>query len=125
MKGNPSQPMNAFLGKDSQFEGKLFFTGTVRVDGRVKGEILSEGTLIVGDTAVLHSTVRVGRIIISGEVQGDVIAREKVELRVPGKVYGSIQSPVVSMEEGVIFEGACRMQKQAEKTGEKVAVLQQ
>ena len=125
MKRNHSHPMNAFLGKDSEFEGKLSFTGTVRVDGRVKGEILSEGTLIVGETAFLDSEVRVGELIVSGEVHGSIVATERIEIRAPGRVFGSIQSPVVSIEEGVIFEGTCRMQKRTERANQKIAVLQQ
>jgi cytoskeletal protein CcmA (bactofilin family) len=91
----------------------------------LKGEIRGEGNLIVGDTAVLDSDMSVGTIVISGEVHGTIVASEKIEIRAPGKVFGSIQSPLISMEEGVVFEGNCRMKKPAEKATEKVAVFQQ
>jgi cytoskeletal protein CcmA (bactofilin family) len=115
--------INAFLGKDTEFEGKLSFTGAVRIDGRLKGEIFSEGTLIVGETAVIESDIHVSHIIISGEVRGNILATQRIEVHAPGKVYGNIQSPVVSIDEGVIFEGHCKMQKPSEEAGKKLAVL--
>jgi cytoskeletal protein CcmA (bactofilin family) len=108
MKKNDDQ-INAFLGKDTEFEGKLSFTGAVRMDCRFKGEILSGGTLIVGESAVIESDVRVSHMVISGEVRGNIEA-ERVEIRAPGKVIGNIRSPVLVIEEGVIFDGSCQMQ---------------
>ena len=112
------EEINAFLGKNTEFEGKLFFSGTVRVDGHFKGEILSEGTLIVGDDALIESEVQVSRLIVSGEVRGNVFAAEKVEIHPPGKVFGNIQAPAVVMEEGVVFEGCCRM-KEIKRPGDE------
>lgn len=103
--------INAFLGKNTEFEGKLSFSGTVRIDGRFKGEILSDGTLIVGDDAVMESDIQVSQLIVCGEVRGNLCAAEKIELHPPGKVFGNIQAPAVVMDEGVIFEGCCRMKE--------------
>jgi len=103
--------INAFLGKNTEFEGKLSFSGTVRVDGRFRGSIFGDGTLIVGDSAAIHAEVRVSHLIISGEIQGSLFAAEKIEIRSPGKVFGNIQSPVVVIDEGVVFDGQCRMAK--------------
>jgi len=102
--------INAFLGKDTEFEGKLSFSGTVRIDGRFKGEILAGGILIVGDGAVVEADVQVSHLVVCGEVRGNLFAAEKIEIHPPGKVFGNIQAPAVLMEEGVVFEGCCRMQ---------------
>ena len=101
--------INAFLGKNTEFDGKLSFTGSVRVDGRFKGEISGEGTLIVGDSATVEADVRVSHLIISGEIRGSLFAEERIEIHAPGKVFGNIQAPIVVMDEGVIFDGRCRM----------------
>ncbi len=122
MKKNTSL-INALLGKDTDFEGKLSYKGTVRVDGRFKGEILTEGTLIVGDTAVVESDIHASDLFISGEVRGNIYAKNRIEIHTPGKVFGNITSPVVTVDEGVIFDGGCQMSKQAEKVDKKVAVL--
>lgn len=103
--------INAFLGKETEFEGKLSFKGAVRIDGRFTGEIYTDGTLIAGESAVMKSEIHVSHIIISGEIRGDIIADKRIEIHAPGKVYGNIQAPVVVIDEGVIFEGNCRMQK--------------
>jgi len=103
--------INAFLGKETEFEGKLSFKGAVRIDGRFTGEIYTDGTLIAGESAVMKSEIHVSHIIISGEIRGNIIADKRIEIHAPGKVYGNIQAPVVVIDEGVIFEGNCRMQK--------------
>lgn len=106
--------INAFLGKDTEFEGKLSFTGSVRIDGLFRGEIITQGILIVGETARIESDVHVSHMIISGEFRGHILADEKIEMHKPARVSGNIQAPLIIIEEGVIFEGNCRM-----RTGEE------
>jgi cytoskeletal protein CcmA (bactofilin family) len=107
----PKEEINAFLGKDTEFEGKFSFTGAVRIDGKFSGEIESSGTLIVGESATIRSQIHVADMIISGEVNGDIVAENKIEISVPGKLFGNIQTPKLVIEEGVIFEGKCKMQE--------------
>ena len=122
MKKNQDQ-INAFLGKDTEFEGKLSFSGAVRIDGRFKGEILTEGTLIVGETALLECDIQTAHISICGEIRGNIAAQNRIEIHAPGRVFGNISAPTITIDEGVIFEGNCRMQKKAEDEDSKVAVL--
>ncbi len=115
--------INAFLGKNTEFEGKLSFTGAVRIDGRFKGEIESEGTLIVGESAQVESDVRISRIIISGEFKGNISAKTRIEIHAPGRVFGNLQAPVVVIDEGVIFEGNCRMLEDNRPEDKKLAAI--
>jgi len=124
MKRNHSQDqINAFLGKNTQFEGKLTFSGVVRIDGRFKGEIFTDGTLIVGETALLECDIQTAYINVCGEVRGNIVAQNKIEIHAPGRVFGNISAPIVTLDEGVIFEGNCRMQKKVAEEDKKVAVL--
>jgi len=116
--------INAFLGRDTAFEGKFSFTGAVRVDGKISGEISSNGTLIVGESAVIKAQIHVADIIISGEVHGDILAEKKIEITVPGKLFGNIKTPKLVLEEGVIFEGNCKMKDLKEETNNDRAVSQ-
>jgi len=116
--------INAFLGRDTEFEGKFSFTGAVRVDGKISGEIFSNGTLIVGESAVIKAQIHVADIIISGEVHGDILAEKKIEITVPGKLFGNIKTPKLVLEEGVIFEGNCKMKDLQEETSNDRAVSQ-
>jgi cytoskeletal protein CcmA (bactofilin family) len=100
---------NAILDQGSEFEGKLTFEGTVRIDGVYKGEIISDATLIVGETGKVQADIKVRALVISGEVNGNIEAIEKVELCAPAVVRGNIKSPNLMIEEGVIFEGTCNM----------------
>lgn len=103
--------INALLGRGTRFAGKLTFTGKVRIDGAFEGEIFSDGTLIVGDEAVVTATsLEVGTLIVrGGVVRGDITARGAVEVYAPGKVYGNIAAVEVFIDKGVVFEGHCRM----------------
>ncbi len=117
--------INAFLGKDTEFEGKLSFNGAVRIDGCLKGEIFTEGTLIVGESAVLESNIHVSHILVSGEIRGNIIASDRIEINAPGKVFGNIQAPTVVIDEGVVFEGNCKMETVKEAEEKKVAVIRE
>lgn len=116
--------INAFLGRDTEFEGKLSFTGAVRIDGKLSGEIFSSGTLIVGESAVIKAQIHIADMVISGEVRGDIFAEKKIEITVPGKLFGNIKTPKLVLEEGVIFEGNCKMKDLKEETNNDRAVSQ-
>lgn len=108
--------MNTFIAKGSEFVGKLTFEGTVRIDGKVDGEIFSRGTLIIGPGADIKAKINVDTVIISGNVNGNVSAKKKIELRAPAKLKGNIMSPGLVIEEGVMFEGNCKMEGAAGQT---------
>jgi cytoskeletal protein CcmA (bactofilin family) len=101
--------INTLLGRGSEFEGKLTFEGTVRVDGKVSGEIFSDDVLIVGEGALVHAEIEIGLIIVQGTVEGNIRARRGVELHAPGRVVGDITTPVLQIEKGVIFQGRAHM----------------
>jgi cytoskeletal protein CcmA (bactofilin family) len=105
-----SANINALLGKGSEFEGKLTFEGTVRIDGRFSGEIFSEETLVVGEGAKLKAEVSVGTLVLYGELIGNVRAVHAIEAHTPARLVGNIVTPALMIESGVIFEGQCRME---------------
>lgn len=101
--------IKAFLGEGTDFKGILTFEGTVRVDGKLEGEIYTKDTLIVGESAVVAAEINVHTIVISGIVRGNVNATGKIEVHRPGKLFGNVKTPSLYIEEGVIFEGNCSM----------------
>lgn len=96
-----------FLGKGSNFKGIVTFEGTIRIDGRLEGEIHTKGTLVVGEHAVIEGDVSADVVISGGRVTGNIIAKEKVQLLSTGIVLGTIKTPLLSVEEGVRFMGNC------------------
>ena len=103
--------LTAFIDEGSELEGKYAFSGTVMLNGRFKGEITSTDTLIIGERGVVNATVRVGTAVISGELVGNLEATERIELKGKARVFGELEAPVIVVEEGVLFEGHCRMTK--------------
>src|SRR5204863_5294291 len=103
--------LTAFIDEGSEIEGKYTFRGTVMMNGKFSGEIVSSDTLIIGEKGAVHANVRAGIVFINGEVVGNVVASERVELRGSARVFGDVEAPVVVVDEGVLFEGHCRMTK--------------
>jgi cytoskeletal protein CcmA (bactofilin family) len=123
--GKPSfkgSDLTAFIDEGSEIEGKYTFNGTVMLNGRFRGEIVTNDCLIIGEKGVVNASIRAGIVLVSGEIVGNVLASERVELRGSARVYGDVEAPVVVVEEGVLFEGHCRMTKgQTEAEGASAA----
>ena len=115
--------ISTFLGGGTELEGELKLCGTLRLDGDFKGKISGEGTLIVGEGAKIESDIRVSRILNSGEIQGNVIANERIEIHAPGKIIGNIQTPVLVIDEGAIIGGNCCMHEGEKKSESKLSVV--
>lgn len=103
--------LSAYIDEGSEIEGKITFGGTVMLNGKLTGEVWSDDTLIIGEKGVVHASVRAGIVLVRGEVRGNILGTERVELRGAARVYGDVEAPVVVVEEGVLFEGHCRMTK--------------
>jgi cytoskeletal protein CcmA (bactofilin family) len=108
------------LGQGAEFEGKLTFAGTVRIDAKFKGSILTNDVLVVGEHARIDADITCGTVIIHGEVNGNIKAKTGVELRHPAKMRGNVESPSLTIEKGVVFHGESKMpgtEKGMEKPG--------
>lgn len=97
--------VKAFLEHGCEFEGRLTFSGIVRVNGKLKGDIISDNTLIVGETADIEGTLAVGSIIIGGHVVGDIVAKQRIEIHSTGVVKGKVTAPLLVMQEGGQIDG--------------------
>jgi len=117
-KEKNSDRISTFIGADASFDGTIEFQGTIRVDGRVKGIISSNGgTVVVGEKGVVNAEISVNIAVVMGEVNGSINAKERIEVYPPGRLGGDIQSPIVSIEPGGIFNGNCVMKPNTESAG--------
>ncbi len=106
-----SSTISTLLGRDTQIEGTLTFNETIRIDGKVKGKLISSnGTVIVGENASIDADVRVSVAIIRGKITGKVEAGQRIEIYAPAQVNGDISAPTITIDSGVIFNGQCQMQ---------------
>ena len=101
---------HTILGPEAAFDGKLTFQGAVRIDGKFSGEIVTEDVLVVGESAEVTATIRVGSLILNGLLRGNVHAKKAVELHAPARLYGDIETPQLVIHSGVVFEGHCKME---------------
>jgi len=107
----PGDEVIAFVGKGVEFKGVITYNGTVRIDGRLDGEIHTAGVLMVGQEAVITAKVTAGTVISRGHITGDIVAAGRVRLLAPAILNGSVKTPLLSMEEGVLFNGSLEMAK--------------
>ena len=102
--------VTALLDKGAFFEGRLSFEGTVRIGGKFKGEIFTNDTLVVGPGAHIEAQIEADIVIVSGFVDGHVLARRRIIMHPPAVFKGTVTSPSLRIDEGVVFQGASYMQ---------------
>lgn len=111
------EQVSAFVGKGVEVKGTISYNGTVRIDGHLDGEIHTEGVLLVGEEAVITAKVSAGTIVCKGKITGDLVVKEKIKLRAPAVINGGVKTPMLSMEEGVLFNGTLEMMQAAAREG--------
>ena len=109
-KAQAAGEITTLLGRGATFEGKLTFEGTVRIDGRFKGEVFSDDTLVIGEGAQVEAQVDIGEVIVQGTVIGNIQAKRSIEIHAPGRVKGDLHTPVLQIDKGVVFEGRSFME---------------
>src|SRR5580700_8875424 len=102
--------ITTLLGRGATFEGKLTFEGTVRIDGRFKGEVFSDDVLVIGEGAHVEAEIDIGEVIVQGTVVGNIKAKRSIEIHAPGRVKGDLHTPSLQVDKGVIFEGRSFME---------------
>jgi cytoskeletal protein CcmA (bactofilin family) len=103
--------LTAFIDQGSEFEGKLSFKDTVRIDGHFRGEISSENTLIVGETGEIEASIRSRTVVVSGTVSGPIAAPGQLVLHKSAVVNGDVEAGSLVIEEGAVLNGRISMSK--------------
>jgi cytoskeletal protein CcmA (bactofilin family) len=108
--------IKAYMGEDTVFNGSLNFVGTVRIDGKFEGQVITEDTLVVGETGHLKAEISAGTVICMGRVEGTVMASKKIEIHSTSKIVGNVKSPALYIELGGVLDGSCDMTGKESKT---------
>ncbi|MDG2049662.1 MAG: polymer-forming cytoskeletal protein [Myxococcota bacterium] len=117
--------LSAFIDQGSEFEGKLSFKDTVRIDGSFRGEISSQNTLVVGESGQIEASIRSTVVVVSGSVIGDIEATEQVTLHKTARVEGNLSTPSVVIEEGAVFNGHLAMKAASESAVRQVVAREE
>ncbi len=104
-----SHDVTVVLQKGCHLEGKLQFEGTARIDGHFKGEIFTPDILVIGDEAQVSGQIEADVVVISGQFTGDIFATQRVEIQAPAVVRGTIQTAILQVDEGAVFDGKTKM----------------
>ncbi len=108
-----STPLNTnsknTLSTDVEIKGNLKFAGELTFAGKLDGEIQSEGALNLGDEAIVRGNIQLHSVVLRGKVSGNVSAKEKIEIKSKGELFGDIRAPKLVIEEGATFVGKCEV----------------
>lgn len=111
--------VETLLGRDCEIRGNISSKGTVRIDGKIEGNVTTAEGVVVGEAAIVKGNIQGKHVVIGGKVTGDVTAFTKLEILHTGKLYGDIRAPKLMIAEGVIFEGSCEMEKVLQELQDK------
>lgn len=101
--------VDTLLGNNTRFEGTIIASGTVRIDGFVKGNVDVDGTIALGETGKVLGDIHATDLICAGRVQGNLYIREKTSFMENAAIIGDINTNFLSMPQGVYFKGSCNM----------------
>lgn len=93
------------LGPDVEIKGNLKFTGELTFEGKLEGEIHTDGILNLGDTAVINGSIEVQSVVVRGKINGNITAKEKIDIKAKTELFGDIRAAKLVIEEGVTFVG--------------------
>ena len=111
--------ISTILGSDAECTGNFSAKGSVRLDGKVSGDVTVTGKLIIGATGSVYGNITAASVMIGGEVQGDVNAPEKTELTSTARVFGDISTKVIVIDENAVFQGGVNMNQEASEKRQK------
>ncbi|MDB6111682.1 MAG: Polymer-forming cytoskeletal [Pedosphaera sp.] len=104
MNTTPSNSKNV-LGSDVEIKGTLRFTGELTFEGKLDGEIHTDGILNLGDSAVITGNINAQSVVVRGKINGNISAKEKIEIKAKAELFGDIRATKLVVEEGVTFVG--------------------
>jgi len=104
-----SGDLNTIIGKGSAVDGTLKVQSSLRVDGRIKGQVSTTDSLVIGKDGEIEGEIRVKNAIVGGKIKGKIFASGKVVLESKSSFYGELKTSKLVIDEGAIFEGVCSM----------------
>lgn len=108
------------IGRDAKIKGELSFDASAKILGTFEGKIIAKGEVVIGETATCRATVEAGNVIVDGPLEGDVIARDRLQLTAKAKVKGDITAGSLSVVEGASFVGHCKVGPEAVKLADEL-----
>ena len=116
-KKKRDEKTNSIIGPGTEFKGTLKDRESIRIDGKFEGEIETEGSVTVGENAVVQANIKAVKVTIAGKVIGDVDCEEKVEISPTGSLEGKVKASDLTIAEGAFFNGECRMNPPTQMSG--------
>lgn len=104
--------VNSIIGEGSEFKGEFNINGLLRIDGKFKGTIETDGKVLIGQSGEAITDIKARVVVVGGSVRGNIFATERIIMLSSGRINGNIITPSLIMEDGVQFEGNCTINRQ-------------
>lgn len=101
----PNNPTKNVLNSDVEIKGNLKFSGELTFEGKLEGEIHTDGTLHLGDSAIINGSIFAGSVIVRGKINGNITAKDKIDIKAKTELFGDIKAAKLVIEEGITFVG--------------------
>jgi cytoskeletal protein CcmA (bactofilin family) len=115
-----SGKVDTLIGAGTTIEGKVQANGILRVEGRIRGEVVAEGDVIVGEKGEIRANIKARHVTVAGKVAGNIHASGRMHLIATGSLHGDVDAATIMIDEGAHFVGACRMTETASGKGKAV-----
>jgi cytoskeletal protein CcmA (bactofilin family) len=109
-RGTNETKLAGLIDVESEFKGDLTFKGSFRIEGFFKGTITSDSLLVIGERGRVEADVKVGQLVINGEIRGNLQASDRIEIHDKGRVFGTVTTPRLIVEEGAVLDATCQTQ---------------
>ncbi len=119
-KNQSDEKFDTLLSDGTQFIGKLTAKGAIRIDGEVEGEVITEGSVFLGEKGKIKGKITASKVMVAGKVEGNIIASETLSLLNTANVYGDITTKHLIIDEGAILQGRSNMLENKEKKVEEI-----
>ena len=116
---NQKLNISTLIGKGSVMNGDFAAPGSVRIDGKITGNVNVEGTLVIGTSGVIRGNVKCGGIVVGGDIEGNIIAPERAEFSSTARVIGDVHTGNIIIDENALFQGRCIMSEDGNPVREK------
>ena len=111
MEISKENTISTLIEEGASFEGRLSYSGTAKIAGHFRGEIFTRDQLVISETAFVNAEVEASYVILKGQFEGNIVAHNKVVMIPPANFKGTVTTPSLKIEEGVVFEGASYVPK--------------
>lgn len=114
-----SDKVDTLIGKDTSIKGSITAKGIIRVDGRIEGDLTTQGSVIIGESGKVLADIKARSAVVAGYLEGNIEAEERLEIHNTGTLTGNVKTKILAIDDGATFSGNSDMHLKEQPKGKK------